>query len=145
MSVHLKNPWFIGDVIIVNILVVEDDNSLRLLYEKSLNFNGYNVLGAAKDGEEAVSMFLDFRTKPDIILMDHRMPIKNGIQATREILANSSDFKPIIIFVSADRSIKEEALSIGAHSFKDKPFTLDRLFNNIEKAITTKLIPKIKG
>jgi two-component system chemotaxis response regulator CheY len=98
------------------------------------------VVGAAKDGEEAVTMFREFPTKPDIILMDHRMPIKNGIQATREILANSSNLKPIIIFVSADRSIREEALSIGAYSFKDKPFTLDRLYSNIEKAITSKFI-----
>lgn len=129
---------------VINILVVEDDNSLRLLYEKALNLYGYNVLGAAKDGEEAVNMFKNFPTKPDIILMDHRMPVKNGIQATKEILANSSSSKPIIIFASADRTIKEEALSAGALSFKDKPFTLERLYNNIEKAISTNLMPNIK-
>ena len=119
----------------VNILIVEDDHSLRLLYEKALSLYGYNVIGSAKDGEEAVSLYKDFKNKPDIILMDHRMPIKNGIEATKEILANSSEIKPKIIFASADKSIKEIALSIGAISFKDKPFTLERLFKNIKKAI----------
>ena len=119
----------------VNILIVEDDHSLRLLYEKALSLYGYNVIGSAKDGEEAVSLYKDFKNKPDIILMDHRMPIKNGIEATKEILANSSEIKPKIIFASADKSIKEIALSIGAISFKDKPFTLESLFNNIKKAI----------
>jgi len=119
----------------VNILIVEDDHSLRLLYEKALIFKGYNVMGSAKDGEEAVKLYKEFKNKPDIILMDHRMPIKNGIDATKEILANSSEVKPKIIFASADKTIKETALSIGAISFKDKPFTLEMLFNNIKKAL----------
>ena len=119
----------------VNILIVEDDHSLRLLYEKALIFKGYNVMGSAKDGEEAVKLYKEFKNKPDIILMDHRMPIKNGIDATKEILANSSEIKPKIIFASADKTIKETALSIGAISFKDKPFTLEMLFNNIKKAL----------
>ncbi len=119
----------------INILIVEDDHSLRLLYEKALSLNGYNVIGAAKDGEEAVKLYKDFKNKPDVILMDHRMPIKNGIEATKEILANSSKIKPKIIFASADKTIKEIALSIGAISFKEKPFSLEKLFKNIEKAV----------
>lgn len=125
---------------IINIFIVEDDHSLRLLYEKALKLNGYNVVGSAKDGDEAVNMYSHFSTKPDIILMDHRMPIKNGIEATKEILHNSSDIKPKIIFISADRSIKETALSIGVISFKNKPFSLERLFNNIEKAASIEKI-----
>ena len=119
----------------VNILIVEDDHSLRLLYEKALSIKGYNVIGSAKDGEEAVKLYKDFKDKPEIILMDHRMPVKNGIEASEEILANSSEIKPKIIFASADKTIKETALSIGAFSFKDKPFSLERLFKNIQKAL----------
>ncbi|MHA1670196.1 MAG: response regulator [Promethearchaeota archaeon] len=119
----------------VNILIVEDDHSLRSLYEKALSLNGYNVIGSAKDGEEAVRLYNDLKDKPDIILMDHRMPVKNGIEATREILANSSKIKPKIIFASADKTIKKIALSLGVTSFKDKPFSLERLFKNIEKAL----------
>ncbi len=120
----------------VNILIVEDDHSLRLLYEKALILKGYNVIGSAKDGEEAVNLYKNFKNKPDIILMDHRMPVKNGIEATKEILANSNETKPKIIFASADKTIKQIALSIGATSFKDKPFTLERLFKNINKALS---------
>jgi len=116
---------------------VEDDLSLRKLYEKALNLTGYEVIGLAKDGDEAVKMYEGFSEKPDIIIMDHRMPIKNRIDATKEILENSSEYKPKIIFASADLTIKELALSIGVDSFKDKPFTLKRLFNNIKKVINT--------
>jgi len=136
VSKYLKANLVIKDrwLFIINIFIVEDDNSLRLLYEKALNLSGYNVIGSAKDGDEAVNMYKRFETKPDVILMDHRMPIKNGIDATKEILHNSSNIKPKIIFVSADKTIKDLALSVGAISFKDKPFTLERLFSNIEKA-----------
>ena len=100
-----------------------------------MSFNGYDVIAAAKNGEEAVSMYKSFPAKPDIILMDHRMPIKNGLDASREILEMDEDGHPIIIIASADKSVRKEALSMGILSFKDKPFTLQRLYDNIEKAL----------
>jgi len=60
------------------------------------------------------------------------MPIKNGIEATKEILLIDGNTK--IIFTSADNSVKEEALSIGACCFVDKPFNIKILMNNIKKA-----------
>ena len=60
------------------------------------------------------------------------MPIKNGIDPSKEILQIDNGVK--IIFASADSSIKEEAYSIGIFSFKNKPFTIDQLINNIKKA-----------
>jgi two-component system chemotaxis response regulator CheY len=119
---------------IIRIFVVEDDISLRILYQKALKLNGYEVIASADNGEDAVSMFKSFSEKPDIILMDHRMPIKNGIDAAKEILEIDNHIK--IIFISADETIKEEALAYGAVSFKGKPCSLQRLFNNIEKVMT---------
>ncbi|MFW9988849.1 MAG: response regulator, partial [Candidatus Odinarchaeota archaeon] len=60
-------------------------------------------------------------------------PKKNGIEATKEILSINNHTK--IIFTSADRSIEKEALSIGAISFKEKPFSIEKLENNILKAM----------
>jgi len=96
-----------------------------------LGMSGFDVIGEAKNGEEAVSLYITFPKKPDIILMDHRMPIKNGIEATKQILNINKKSK--IIFTSADISIKQEALSIGAKSFIDKPFTITELIDKIKK------------
>ncbi len=117
----------------VSIFIVEDDESLSILYKKALILNGYDVIALAKNGQEAVNIFKELQDKPDIILMDHRMPIKNGLEATKEILKINNNSK--IIFASADSSIKEEAISIGATSFKNKPFTLNKLIQNIEKVV----------
>jgi len=91
------------------------------------------VAGIAENGEDAVSMFISFSEKPKVVLLDHRMPLKDGIETTKEILQIENSTK--IIFVSADASVKEEALSIGAFCFKDKPFTIENLIDSIQNAL----------
>ena len=76
---------------------------------------------------------MSFSEKPKVILMDHRMPLKDGIEASKEILQINNSTK--IIFVSADASVKEEALSIGVFCFKDKPFTIENLIDSIQIAL----------
>ncbi len=120
------------------ILIVEDDDSLRKLYQIALKLKGHNIIGSASDGNEAIDMFRNFSNKPDIIIMDHRMPGKNGLDATKEIM--KMDGKPIVIFASADKSVREEAISLGARCFKPKPFTLAKLCSNIKKAMNSRHI-----
>ncbi|KKK92353.1 hypothetical protein LCGC14_2703770, partial [marine sediment metagenome] len=94
----------------------------------------------ALNGKVAVEKFKSFDTKPDLILMDHRMPIKNGLDAMVEILEISNNVK--ILFASADVSVKKKALSLGACDFLDKPFKMQRLLNTIEKVMDELIIIK---
>jgi len=93
---------------------------------------GFEIMGKAYNGEEAVSIFKSFSVKPKVILMDHRMPLKNGIEASKEILRIERTTK--IIFTTADGSIKEEAFAIGAFSFLDKLFSIEYLIDEITRA-----------
>ncbi len=61
------------------------------------------------------------------------MPIKSGIEASKEILEIDKDAK--IIFASGDKEVEEQARSIGVISFKLKPFTNERLVDNVFKAL----------
>lgn len=116
----------------VKILIVEDDLSTLRLYKMMLEMEGFQTYGA-NNGVKAVNMFKSTLEKPDIILMDHRMPIKNGIEASIEILEICRHSK--IIFVSADTSIKNKALSIGAIKFIKKPFSYDYLIKSIKTVL----------
>jgi len=78
-------------------------------------------------------MFNNFKEKPDVILMDHRMPLKNGLEASKEILQINPDIK--IIFITADQTIREEVLSIGVADFIDKPFSIQDLITSIKKCV----------
>lgn len=95
---------------------------------------GFQVIGLANNGLEATIKFKSFTEKPDIILMDHRMPIKNGIEATKEILSMGESSK--IIFASADTLVKDVALSIGASIFIEKPFEIEDLVEKIEYVLS---------
>ena len=123
------------------IFIVEDDVSLRFLYEKALNLKGYKVLASAKDGKEALEMFKKFKKRPDLVIMDYRMPIKDGLQATKEMLKIDKDLK--VIFLSADKTVKKKALSIGVIHFTDKPCSIQRLYNDIENALRVTPIQSI--
>ena len=103
------------------------------LYELVLTTFGHKILAVANNGEEAVQKYKNLPEKPDIIIMDHRMPIKNGIDATEEILEINKDAK--IIFASADKDAREKAEKMGVLSFKTKPFSNEKLIRNIEKAL----------
>ena len=103
------------------------------MYETMLKILGFNIVNTATNGEEAVNMYKSFSVKPDIILMDHRMPIKNGLEASKEILQIDKSSK--IIFISADQTIKKSALALGALDFIVKPFTMKILIDSIKKAL----------
>jgi two-component system chemotaxis response regulator CheY len=104
-----------------------------MLYEELLEAYGFEVVGVAKNGEEAVTKYKSFSIKPDVIIMDHRMPIKTGIEAMEEILAFDKNAK--IIFASADETVKQVALSIGALIFEEKPFDNKTLIEDINQLL----------
>ncbi len=116
------------------IFLIDDDSSIIKLFEKFLTVLGHEIVAKAYNGEEAVKLFREFRNIPDLILMDHRMPKKDGLTATKEILRFNHSSK--IIFISADYSIKDRALALGAKYFIEKPFKLDELSKMIEKIIS---------
>ena len=115
-----------------NVLVFDDDLlSLRLM-RSVLEIGNYNVLEAqnVEKGMEIVR-----KSHPDIILMDHRMPVKNGVVATQELKYTEPNLR--ILFVSADESIEEEALQAGALGFLGKPIRSKTLLSAIDRIIGT--------
>lgn len=115
----------------VSVLVVDDDVFLHKVLERILSIGGHEVVAHAYDGSEAVNIFNKLEPKPDIILMDHRMPVMNGASATREI--KHIDPNTRILFISADETIKGEALEAGALGFLTKPIRSKELFAAIER------------
>jgi two-component system chemotaxis response regulator CheY len=126
----------LGEVIkIAKILIVDDDADIVKLFEQFLKFKGHNIIAKAFNGEEALEIYRSFENTPNIIIMDHRMPVKNGLDTTKEILAINPDAK--IIFSIADYTVREKALEVGAIAFLEKPIDFNTLFNVIEKLSIT--------
>lgn len=122
----------------IKIFVVDDDQSLQRLYSLILREAGFEIIETAINGKDALEKYHKLEIKPDIILMDHRMPIKNGLDTMIEILKMNNKEK--IIFASADISVKEKAKEIGACAFLDKPFKMQQLLIRIQQIVDDLII-----
>jgi two-component system chemotaxis response regulator CheY len=115
------------------VFIVEDDADLRELYADALALYGHEVLGSAADGAEAVAKLEALSRAPEVIIMDYRLPRKNGVEVAREIRRH--DPEAFFLFISADGSCEAEARALGGpFRFKKKPFGIDRLIANVELA-----------
>jgi two-component system chemotaxis response regulator CheY len=122
----------------VRIFVVDDEVYIQDLYFNMLPVGGHTVVETAYNGEEAISKFDSMKPKPDLIIMDHRMPIKNGLDATREIVAHSPEARVLVI--SADATVKPRVKAYGGVAFLEKPFTMDVLFQTIDVTLRYPLV-----
>jgi len=115
------------------IFIVDDEPVLHELYSSVLEIGGHEIVANAHDGDEAVEIFKGMNEHPDVIIMDHRMPNKNGIDATKEILEIKPDMN--ILFASADLNVEGDALESGARSFLSKPFAIADLLAMVEEMV----------
>jgi DNA-binding NtrC family response regulator len=111
------------------IAIVEDDQDLLSLMSMLVKNLGHHVYFQARDGNEIVRAISEDKISPEVVLMDYRMPIMNGIQAAQEILRVKPETK--VIIVTADDSAKAEAMASGLH-FLQKPFSSSELSRAIE-------------
>ena len=89
------------------------------------------TLSWVTNGEEAVNRFL--HEKPDLILMDIRMPVMNGIRATEKIRAVSADIPIIAVTANAFYIEQKQALAAGCNEVVSKPYSIEQLKSTIEK------------
>lgn len=101
------------------VMIVDDDDFLHKIFKRILTLDGHEVVAQAYDGQEAIDIYSKLDVKPDIILMDQRMPVMNGIESTSALLKIDPD--ALIVFVSADESVTEETTAAGASGFLVKP------------------------
>jgi DNA-binding response OmpR family regulator len=114
------------------ILVVDDDRDVVRGTRLRLDAAGYDTL-VAFDGEEGVAMAVD--RHPDAILLDIRMPRKNGLTALAELRAHQQTKNIPIIMLSACLIDQQASLDAGARFFLAKPYRARKLLEVLESAL----------
>lgn len=116
------------------ILIVEDEKDIRQLVIYTLQYAGYQVI-AGVNGEEAVA--LAQQERPDLILMDVRMPRMDGYQAAQQIKNDETTRHIPIVFLSAkgQESEVEHGFELGAEDYLIKPFNPTELIDRIRSVI----------
>jgi response regulator NasT len=115
------------------VIVAEDESLIRIDIVEILTDNGFDVVGEAADGEKAVALAEELR--PDIVVMDVKMPLLDGISAA-EILTKRHIAPVVLLTAFSQRELVERAAEAGALAYVVKPFTPNDLIPAIDIALT---------
>jgi response regulator NasT len=115
------------------VVVAEDESLIRLDIVEILRDNGFDVVGEAGDGETAVQLATDLR--PDLVVMDVKMPQLDGISAAEKLAKNH--IAPVVLLTAfSQKELVERASEAGALAYVVKPFTPNDLLPAIEIALS---------
>ncbi len=115
------------------VVVAEDETLIRLDIVEMLGEAGYDVVAEADNGQRAVELAREHR--PDLVLMDVKMPVLDGITAAEQIA--SERIAPVVLLTAfSQRELVERAREAGAMAYVVKPFTVDDVVPAIEIAIS---------
>ena len=125
--------WRIGEMSsgeCIRVMVVDDHSIVRVGLKQVLERSGeFEVVGQAADGEEAVRVAAD--VSPDVVVMDVMMPVKDGVQACREIMASAPETRVIMLTASDEEDAVVDSLAAGATGYLQKEAGLDRLLSAV--------------
>jgi AmiR/NasT family two-component response regulator len=115
----------------VRILVAEDEALIRMDLVEMLQEAGYEVVAQAANGEEAIALATEH--KPDLAILDVKMPVLDGISAAEKIIS----IAPVLMLTAfSQRELVERARDAGVMAYVVKPFTIGDLIPAIEIAIS---------
>ncbi len=114
------------------VLIVDDEKNMRWVLGQSLSGDGFEVAEAA-DGNEALAAVA--AQEPDVMVLDHRMPDKDGMEVLRTLRSKGSTFPIIMLTAHGNVALAVEAMKAGASEYLTKPFDLEELKLAIDKAL----------
>jgi AmiR/NasT family two-component response regulator len=133
---HYSVPVTAGEIAsppVRRVVVAEDEALIRLDVVEMLRDAGYDVVGEAGDGEQAVQLAEEHR--PDLVVMDIKMPVLDGISAAERIAG--ARIAPVVLLTAfSQRELVERARDAGAMAYVVKPFTAADLLPALEIAIS---------
>lgn len=115
------------------ILVCDDSMFMRQKIKQLLEDAGYEVVGEAGTGVEAIAKYQEL--SPDLVTMDVVMPEKSGVDAVQEIMQGDAEARIIMCSALGQKKLVTDALQAGARDFVMKPFQEGQLLEAAERAL----------
>ena len=115
------------------IMIVDDAAFMRMMIKENLKKEGFSDFVEAGNGDEAVKLYEE--TKPDIVLLDITMPVKDGLTALQEIRSTNPEAKIVMCSAMGQENMVIEAVKLGALDFIVKPFKPERLLQTVKNIL----------
>lgn len=115
------------------VLIVDDAAFMRMILKDILAKAGYDVVGEAANGNEALQKYNEF--KPDLVTMDITMPECDGVTALKNIVASNAAAKVIMCSAMGQQAMVIESIQAGAKDFIVKPFQPQRVLEAVKKLV----------
>ena len=115
------------------VLVCDDAIFMRTMVGDILTKAGYEVVGEAETGLQAVEKYKEL--KPDLVTMDIVMPDMGGIEAVKEIVKDDSSAKILMCSAMGQQALVVEAIQAGAKDFVVKPFQPSRVLEAVQRVL----------
>lgn len=112
-------------------LIVEDAMFIREIYRMNLAHQNYEIIAEATDGVQALALIKEH--KPDIVILDIVLPLKNGLDVLKEAHSISSTSRYLIVSSLDDQATIDKAKSLGATDYLVKPFSKLQLLQSLER------------
>ena len=127
----------------IRLLLADDHRMLRESLRRAMEEHGFDVVGEAADGEEAVQ--LAERLRPDVVLMDVTMPVLDGVAATRRVRDQVPGTQVVMLTMHADREVLVDAIRAGAAGYLVKDCSTEEVVDTVRKAASgeTALSPEL--
>jgi two-component system, response regulator PdtaR len=119
----------------VRVVIAEDEAIVRLDLKEILVSAGYEVVGETGRGDDAVRLAAE--TKPDLAILDVKMPGLSGIQAAREMTKDDARIAVMVLTAFSQRELIEEARDAGVSAYLVKPFRRDELLGAVEQLLAS--------
>jgi two-component system response regulator DegU len=132
-----------GDGVSIRLMLADDHRMLREGLRRSMIDQGFDVVGEARDGEEAIRLAAELQ--PEVILMDVTMPEVDGVEATRQIRASQPEIKIVMLTMHADQEVLTSAIRAGASGYLVKDCSTEEIASAVRMAVSgeTALSPQL--
>ena len=115
------------------ILIVDDAAFMRMMVKENLKKAGFSDFAEAANGEEAIAQYSS--EKPDLVLLDITMPVKDGLTALQEIRELDPSAMVVMCSAMGQENMVIEAIKLGALDFIVKPFKPERLLQTVKNVL----------
>lgn len=127
----------------IRLMLADDHRMLREGLRRSMTDQGFDIVGEARDGDEAIRLAEEL--EPEVILMDVTMPEVDGVEATRQIKINHPEIRIVMLTMHADQEVLAAAIRAGASGYLVKDCSTDEIANAVRMAASgeTALSPQL--